>query len=287
MTENVVDCDGTILRLDMEGEDKGRKPSHRQNQERKSTPASVGRAAWPGGGGSPPFGHVHAGAGAHRTEKAATSAGQTARGSAPQINSMEDFISSGHEEEEMGVGGLPACFDPPPSVGGRRDAEGGGRASPREGRDAAEDVDDIESYPSEAERIREEDFEPPSPGDGGDGEVLTSRRQRKRSFKPTDLDGLLQKKSVLHAARDTQRMGEFKGLVQSIQNNGGGAGGSASPEMEKRTLELLEEKQKADIVQMNRSHAQSVYDGARLAYTDGCCTKEKVQELWNKCMNAS
>ena len=116
---------------------------------------------------------------------------------------------------------------------------------------------------------------------------MTSRRQRKRSFKPSDLDSLIQKKSVLRAARDTQRMGEFKVLVQSIQNNGGGAGGSASPEMEKRTLELLEEKQKADIVQMNRSHAQSVYDGARLAYTDGCYTKEKVQELWNKCMNAS
>ena len=72
----------------------------------------------------------------------------------PQIHSMEDFISSGHEEEEMNVGGLPACFDPPASVGDRRDAEGGGRVSPREGPDAAEDVDGIDSYPSEAERIR-------------------------------------------------------------------------------------------------------------------------------------
>ena len=57
--------------------------------------------------------------------------------------------------------------------------------------------------------------------------------------------------------------------------------------MEKRKLKLQEEKQKADIVQMNRSHAKSMYDGARLAYADGYCTKEKVQELWNKWMNAA
>eukprot|EP00904_Undaria_pinnatifida_P011680 jgi/Undpi1/7642/HiC_scaffold_23.g10115.m1 len=148
MTEKLVDCNGTVLRLGVAPEDKGRKPSRCQQQIGKSTPASVGRASRPGGGGSGSSGNVHAGTGAHRTEKAATSARQTPRDSAPQINSVEDFMSSGYEEEEMDIGGLPASFDPPPSVGDRRHAEGGGRASPREREGAAEDVDDIDSYPS-------------------------------------------------------------------------------------------------------------------------------------------